>query len=56
VPVNRAERAGGESKLRGGKAVRVVLTVTRTLLDAKLLRRRRSGSYARADTDEGGAR
>jgi glycosyltransferase involved in cell wall biosynthesis len=41
VPVHMAERAGGESKLRGGKAFRVVLTVTRTLVDAKLLRRRR---------------
>jgi glycosyltransferase involved in cell wall biosynthesis len=44
VPVHMAERAGGESKLRGGKALRVVLTVTRTLVDAKLLRRRRAGS------------
>ena len=42
VPVHMAERAGGESKLRGRKAVRVVLTVTGTLLAARLLRARRS--------------
>ena len=41
VPVNMAERAGGESKLRGGKAVRVVLTVVGTLVAAQWLRRRR---------------
>jgi glycosyltransferase involved in cell wall biosynthesis len=41
VPVNMAARAGGESKLRGGKAVRVVLTVVGTLVAAKLLRARR---------------
>ena len=35
VPVHMAERAGGESKLRGRKAVRVVLTVTGTLLAAR---------------------
>ena len=40
VPVNMAERAGGESKLRGRKAVRVVLTVIGTLVTAKLLGRR----------------
>ena len=42
VPVHMAERAGGESKLKGGKAVRVVLTVIGTLAAARLLRRRRS--------------
>ena len=42
VPVNMAARAGGESKLRGGKAVKVVLTVIATLVTARFLRRRRS--------------
>jgi glycosyltransferase involved in cell wall biosynthesis len=42
VPVNMAPRAGGESKLRGRKAVKVVLTVVATLFAAKLLRSRRS--------------
>ena len=41
VPVNMAARAGGVSKLRGGKAVRVVLTVTGALLVAHVLRGRR---------------
>ena len=41
VPVNMAERAGGESKLRGRKAVVLVLTVTATLLAAKTARGRR---------------
>jgi glycosyltransferase involved in cell wall biosynthesis len=41
VPVNMAERAGGESKLRGKKAVQLVLTVTATLLLAKVARSRR---------------
>ena len=41
VPVNMAPRAGGESKLRGGKAVKLVLTVTGTLVLALLARRRR---------------
>jgi len=41
VPVNMAERAGGESKLRGKKAVVLVLTVTATLLAAKTARGRR---------------
>jgi len=40
--VNMAERAGGESKLRGRKAVKVVLTVVGTLLAALFVRRRRS--------------
>jgi glycosyltransferase involved in cell wall biosynthesis len=41
VPVNMAERASGESKLRGGKAVKLVLTVAGTLLLAGLVRARR---------------
>jgi glycosyltransferase involved in cell wall biosynthesis len=41
VPVDMAPRAGGESKLRGGKAVKLVLTVTGTLALALLARRRR---------------
>jgi hypothetical protein len=41
VPVNMAERAGGESKLRGSKAVKLVLTVAGTLLVASLVRARR---------------
>jgi len=40
VPVNMAARAGGESKLRGGKAVKLVLTVAATLGLALLARRR----------------
>jgi len=39
--VDMAERASGESKLRGGKAVRLVLTVAGTLLLARLVRARR---------------
>ena len=42
VPVNMAARAGGESKLRGSKAVKVVLTVAGTLVAAKLISARRS--------------
>jgi glycosyltransferase involved in cell wall biosynthesis len=42
VPVHMRERAGGESKLRGKKAVKVVLTVVGTLLAAKLIQARRS--------------
>ena len=42
VPVNMAARAGGESKLRGSKAFKVVLTVIVTLVTAQLLRRKRS--------------
>ena len=42
VPVNMAARAGGESKLRGRKALKVVLTVVATLVTAMLLRRKRS--------------
>ncbi len=41
VPVNMADRASGESKLRGGKAVKLVLTVIGTLLAARLIRSRR---------------
>jgi glycosyltransferase involved in cell wall biosynthesis len=41
VPVDMEDRAGGESKLRGSKAVKLVLTVAGTLLAAKLLRARR---------------
>ena len=40
VPVRMRERAGGESKLRGKKAVMVVLTIAATLLAAERLRRR----------------
>jgi glycosyltransferase involved in cell wall biosynthesis len=42
VPVNMAPRAGGESKLRGRKAVKVVLTVVATLAAARFLASRRS--------------
>jgi len=42
VPVNMAERASGESKLRGRKAVKVVVTVIGTLALAQLVRVRRS--------------
>jgi glycosyltransferase involved in cell wall biosynthesis len=42
VPVNMAARAGGESKLRGSKAVRVVFTVALSLVAAKLVQSRRS--------------
>jgi glycosyltransferase involved in cell wall biosynthesis len=42
VPVDMAARAGGESKLRGSKAVKVVLTVVATLVAARFVRRRRS--------------
>ena len=41
VPVDMAPRATGESKLRGSKAVKLVLTVTGTLLLAEWARRRR---------------
>ena len=41
VPVDMAPRAGGESKLRGAKALKLVLTVTATLGLALLARRRR---------------
>jgi glycosyltransferase involved in cell wall biosynthesis len=41
VPVNMRPRASGESKLRGKKAVMVVLTIAGTLLAFERLRRRR---------------
>jgi glycosyltransferase involved in cell wall biosynthesis len=40
VPVLMEARASGESKLRGSKAVKLVLTVAGTLLAAKLIKRR----------------
>ena len=42
VPVDMAARASGESKLRGGKAVKVVLTIAGTLAAAKVIQARRS--------------
>ena len=42
VPVDMEARASGESKLRGSKAVKLVLTVAGTLLAARLVRARRS--------------
>jgi len=41
VPVTMAERASGESKLRGSKAVKLVITVVGTLLAAKFVQSRR---------------
>jgi glycosyltransferase involved in cell wall biosynthesis len=41
VPVDMRERAGGASKLRGSKAVKLVLTVIATLLFFRWLRSRR---------------
>jgi glycosyltransferase involved in cell wall biosynthesis len=41
VPVNMAERASGESKLRGSKAVKLVLTVAGTLVLVRFARKRR---------------
>jgi glycosyltransferase involved in cell wall biosynthesis len=41
VPVNMAPRAGGESKLRGRKALKVVLTVVATLVAARFVASRR---------------
>jgi hypothetical protein len=43
VPVNMAERASGESKLRGSKAVKLVLTVAGTIAVAAWARRKRRG-------------
>ena len=40
VPVHMRERASGESKLRGKKAVMIVLTVAGTLITFEALRRR----------------
>ena len=42
VPVDMSPRASGESKLRGSKAVKVVLTVVGTLVAAKVVQSRRS--------------
>ncbi len=42
VPVHMRERAGGESKLRGSTAVKLVLTVAATLLLYRRFRRSRS--------------
>ena len=39
VPVNMRERASGESKLRGAKAVQLVFTVFATLVAAEGIRR-----------------
>jgi Glycosyl transferase family 2 len=44
VPVHMRDRAGGESKLRGRKAVQLVLTVAGTLLLYGIWRRRRGHS------------
>jgi hypothetical protein len=41
VPVNMRARASGESKLRGRRAVELVLTVAGTLLLYRFWRRRR---------------
>jgi glycosyltransferase involved in cell wall biosynthesis len=41
VPVSMEPRAGGKSKLRGGRAVKVVLTVAGALLVAKAVQSRR---------------
>ncbi len=41
VPVDMADRAGGESRLRGKKAVKLILTVAGVLLGAALVRSRR---------------
>jgi len=43
VPARMDPRAGGESKLRGGRAIKVVTTVVGTLLAAWLGQSRRSG-------------
>ena len=43
VPVHMRERASGESKLQGRKALKLVLTVAVTLLVYGLWRRRRAG-------------
>ena len=42
VPVDMAPSAGGESKLRGGKAVKLVVTVAAALVAALVARHRRS--------------
>ena len=43
VPVRMEPRAGGDSNLRGRKALKVIGTVSGTLVAARLLRARRSG-------------
>jgi glycosyltransferase involved in cell wall biosynthesis len=43
VPVTMEARQSGESKLRGSKAVKLVLTVAATLVTARFVRHRRSG-------------
>jgi hypothetical protein len=40
VPVLMEPRVSGESKLRGSKAVKLVLTVAGTLIAAKVIKRR----------------
>jgi glycosyltransferase involved in cell wall biosynthesis len=42
IPVEMRDRAGGESKLKGKKALVLVLTVAGTLITAEYVRRRRS--------------
>jgi hypothetical protein len=42
VPVNMGERASGESKLRGSKALKLVLTVVATLVAARIVKAKRS--------------
>jgi hypothetical protein len=42
IPVEMRERASGESKLQGKKALVLVLTVAGTLITAEYVRRRRS--------------
>ncbi len=41
IPVTMEERASGESKLRGSKAAKLVLTVAGTLIAARVVRARR---------------
>jgi len=43
VPVDMRERAGGESKLRGRRAIQLVVTVAGTLVAYRLWRRRKRG-------------
>src|SRR3954451_14209113 len=43
VPVNMSDRASGESKLRGSKALKLVLTVIATLVAARIVKAKRSG-------------
>jgi glycosyltransferase involved in cell wall biosynthesis len=48
VPVTMEARQSGESKLRGSKAVKLVLTVAATLVGARLVRRRRQRARRRS--------